>query len=212
MSIGIYKITSPSSKIYIGQSKQLRRRFKSYERLECKGQIALYGSFLKYGFDKHLFEVIEKCDIDSLNQRERYWQDFYDVLKYGLNCELQRTHDKPKVFSEKSRLKMSKSLKGRIITKEWRENLSKAGKGRKPSKKSIQKTILRCTGVPRTQEVKDKISKNHALSKIVLDMEAGVFYNSITELSLITNIKYGTLSDRLTGRKGYTNNSQYKIV
>jgi len=34
--IGIYKITSPSNKVYIGQSINIEKRFKSYKRYDCK--------------------------------------------------------------------------------------------------------------------------------------------------------------------------------
>ena len=34
--IGIYKITSPTKRIYIGQSINIEKRFKSYEKLNCK--------------------------------------------------------------------------------------------------------------------------------------------------------------------------------
>lgn len=51
--IGIYKITSPSGKIYIGQSRDLDKRLKSYKcgSSKTKGQPKLYNSFEKYGID-----------------------------------------------------------------------------------------------------------------------------------------------------------------
>src|SRR6478736_5572293 len=42
--IGIYKITSPSGKIYIDQSKNTNIRFRDYKSLKCKKQIKLYNS------------------------------------------------------------------------------------------------------------------------------------------------------------------------
>lgn len=33
--IGIYKITSPSNKIYIGQSTNITRRWDEYRKLQC---------------------------------------------------------------------------------------------------------------------------------------------------------------------------------
>ena len=41
------------------------------------------------------FEIIEQCILTQLNERERYWQDYYDVLGInGLNCKLTETKDK----------------------------------------------------------------------------------------------------------------------
>lgn len=93
--IGIYKITSPTGKVYIGQSVDVQKRFKVYERLHCKNQTKLHNSLVKYGFSKHIFEVVEECTIEQLNERERYWQDFYNVLsENGLNCRLTEAEDR----------------------------------------------------------------------------------------------------------------------
>ena len=71
--VGIYKITSPSSKIYIGQTNNFKKRFEVYKNKRCFSQPRLYSSFLKYGVENHKIEIIEKCDITKLNERERYW-------------------------------------------------------------------------------------------------------------------------------------------
>ena len=85
---GIYKITSPSGRIYIGQAKDLSLRFKQYLKLQnCKGQTKLYNSFIFYGVENHVFEIIEECNREKLNNKERYYQDLYNVIgENGLNC------------------------------------------------------------------------------------------------------------------------------
>ena len=60
--IGIYKITNPNNKVYIGQSRNIRRRFSAYKRLECKKQVKLFNSLNKYGVINHKFEVIIELD------------------------------------------------------------------------------------------------------------------------------------------------------
>lgn len=58
---GIYKIISPSNKIYIGQSIDIKRRFRQYrEPNRNKKHPKLNNSFLKYGIDNHTFEIIEE--------------------------------------------------------------------------------------------------------------------------------------------------------
>lgn len=69
---GIYKITSLSEKIYIGQSTKIKRRFNTYKNLACKSQTKLYNSLVKHGVGTHIFEVIEECSEDLLNEREIY--------------------------------------------------------------------------------------------------------------------------------------------
>lgn len=110
-SSGIYKITSPSGKIYIGQAVNVEARRKLYRRLasNIKPQIALYRSLLKYGFDAHDFDIIESCPINKLNERERYWQDYYEVLKYGLNCTLTKTETKSGTCSELTKKRKSEA-------------------------------------------------------------------------------------------------------
>ena len=61
--IGIYKITSPSGKVYIGQSRNIENRFLQYKNKHCRFQFRLYNSFNKYGVENHVFEIIEECEI-----------------------------------------------------------------------------------------------------------------------------------------------------
>ena len=41
---GIYKITSPTNKVYIGQSYNINKRVNHYSNLLCKGQPKLFQS------------------------------------------------------------------------------------------------------------------------------------------------------------------------
>jgi predicted GIY-YIG superfamily endonuclease len=74
--IGIYKITNPKNKIYIGQSKNIEERWRGYKRLKEKnGQRKLYFSFQKYGYENHKFEVLEEYLLEQLHEREIYWKN-----------------------------------------------------------------------------------------------------------------------------------------
>jgi len=84
--VGIYKITSPSGKVYIGQSINIERRIKEYKNLYCKKQIKLYNSLVKYGFQNHQFEIIEECDDSILNEIETWWKLYFNSVENGLNC------------------------------------------------------------------------------------------------------------------------------
>lgn len=130
--VGIYKITNPSGKIYIGQSINIKYREKQYKNLasNIKPQIGIYRSILKHGWKKHKFEIIEECSLNNLNKRERYWQDYYGVLEFGLNCILTKTKDKSGICSLETKKRKSKaaptrpviqySLKGKRI-KRWKK-------------------------------------------------------------------------------------------
>jgi group I intron endonuclease len=86
MSIGVYKITSPTNKIYIGQSINIERRYKEYSKSNCKNQTKLFLSLKKHGFENHKFEIIEECDVSILEERETYWKLFYKVLEIPSLC------------------------------------------------------------------------------------------------------------------------------
>lgn len=241
---GIYKITSPSGKIYIGKSVNVYKRFNEYKKIDSKiiGQTRLYRSLLKYGVDIHTFEIIEKCDITSLSNRERYWQDFYEVIsEKGLNCILEKSDNLPKILSEDTKIKLSKSLR-ESFTEDRRKKISEKNKGEnnpmfgrlgkdspsfnriKTEEEKLKISIAnkgRFLGdksplykIPRTKEVRDKISAKNkgkvhwlnikkaseASSKVVLDTNTGVFYNSAKEAAKILGINYNNLKCFLSGR------------
>ena len=72
--IGIYKITSPSGKIYIGQTTNFIKRKNYYKNGAKPYQVRIYNSLEKYGYDAHTIEFIEECLVENLNERERHWQ------------------------------------------------------------------------------------------------------------------------------------------
>ena len=69
---GIYKITSPTNKIYIGQSLDIDKRWYHYKNLRCKGQPQLYNSLIHHGINNHTFEILEECNPDALDGRETH--------------------------------------------------------------------------------------------------------------------------------------------
>jgi group I intron endonuclease len=113
--IGIYKITSPSGKIYIGQSTNIPEREKHYKRITpVKNQTKIFNSLNKHGWDKHIFEIIEECSIDKLDERETYWKQYYLDQVEGdwdkvLFCELYDNGGGPR--NNLTRQKMSISIK-----------------------------------------------------------------------------------------------------
>ena len=168
--IGIYKITSPSKKVYIGQSINIEKRFYAYKKLHCKNQIILYNSLLKYGVDKHKFETICECDISELNEKERYYQDLYCALsKVGLNCKLTTASDRSGTLSDetkakmrgerilseslKNKFKLRKSFLGKKHTEQSKEKIRLANLGKKLS----EETKLKMKGKKHTDEAKKNI-------------------------------------------------------
>lgn len=200
---GIYKITSPTSRIYIGQSKDCTKRFYFYKIASkyCHKQKRLYNSFLKYGVSNHIFEIIEECLFDELNTRERHWQEHHDVLNTnGLNCKYTNTDEKKTVMSEITKQKISEKNsgekngmygkigpnKGKTFSKELKEKLSSA------QKKLYENGYI------------------NPYSKKVIDSSTNIVYNSLAELCRKLDIKYDALKSKLNGRR--KNNTNYTYI
>ena len=86
--IVIYKITSPSERIYIGQSWNWETRLPFYRTGNVKGQIGIYNSIQKYGFTAHKVDIMEEFEDnitqEFLDSREIYWWKYYKDLGYEM--------------------------------------------------------------------------------------------------------------------------------
>jgi len=72
----IYKISNPNGRIYVGQTtKSAEQRIIQYRSKRKKyGKSLVLRSIAKYGWDAHIFEVIEdNVPKELLNEREIYW-------------------------------------------------------------------------------------------------------------------------------------------
>jgi len=163
---GIYKITNPNNEIYIGQSSNINKRWKTYKRLEdVKTQPKLFNSLKKYGWENHKFEIIEECI--NKNNREKHYILLYNSYINGLNSTSKNRgpsfqtietrnkiglgnkgklrpnsggKGKPKPHTEEHNQKISKSLIGYKQSKQHILNRSKStiGHRNKPGKSIIQ--------------------------------------------------------------------------
>lgn len=211
--IGIYKITSPTKKIYIGQSINIERRFETYKKLHCKKQLKLYRSFLKYGTENHTFEIVEECKKEELNSKEQYYQFLFDCIgKSGLNCKITSSKNISGRLSNETKEKISKTLSGQKRpfmnmeykkTKEWKEKMSKSMLGKKHSsetKQKMSKSLLgNKRGLNKKMSEKEKLNLKNCFSKIILDTQTGVFYTGTKEASIYNNIPQSTLKSKLNG-------------
>ena len=158
--IGIYKIISPSKRIYIGQSINLEKRFNNYKKLSCEGQTILYRSFIKYGVENHIFEIICECSIEELNEKERYYQDLYSVLNdNGLNCMLTKTSDKNGKMANETKKKISDANKGKKRTDDCKLKISLAQRGKKLSEETKHKMSLKQKGKILSPDLLEKFKK-----------------------------------------------------
>jgi group I intron endonuclease len=70
----IYKITSPSNKVYVGKTYDVRKRINSHKCEARRGKnTLLHNSIRKYDWENHHFEIIESIDDSLLDEREIFW-------------------------------------------------------------------------------------------------------------------------------------------
>lgn len=164
---GIYKITSPSGKVYIGQSNCIQKRLSNYKSVTpIKCQRILYHSLLKYGFENHVFEVIhelpEDVDQETMTRYEQLYLDQYLALGFTmLNSKLEAGARGR--LSEESRKRIGEKHRGKTIPLDQRIRHSEMMRGR-PSKTKGRK---------HTEEVKQRIKAKRALQKNVVGRPKG---------------------------------------
>lgn len=204
--IGIYKIVSPSGRVYIGQSTNIKNRWLHYYSLDCRDQPKLYASLKKYGVEKHIFEVKELCTLEELNKKERYWQEFYNVLDEGLNCKFVKTDDKSGMHSQQTKLKISQAKKGKVSSMKGRTHREETKKKMSESAKNREQNLFGFFG-KHSEESKRKMSDSKkgkpAKNKreIVQKDKEGNFiqeWESLTEAQNRLDIK--GIGNALTGR------------
>lgn len=157
---GVYKITSPSGRIYIGSSFNLHRRLCCYRRLDCTSQPKLYRSLIKYGVQYHLFEIVCECTIEDLYFNERLFGDQFKTLdpNLGLNSALPGYEDIPSIMSDETKTKIGKAGIGRKATEETKLKISKVHKGKKISDKQKAQISATQKGRVTSDETKRKMS------------------------------------------------------
>src|SRR5688572_12564388 len=77
----IYKISNKTGPIYIGQTKNLKKRIYAYKHSNAKYHRKLSNSFNEYGFKGHLFEVLHELpddvDQDIVDVYEKFYIEQY---------------------------------------------------------------------------------------------------------------------------------------
>lgn len=165
-AIGIYKITNPKGKVYIGQSINLKERERHYKTLNIKNQPKISNSIKKYGWDNHSFEIIEECDLNILSEREVFWKKEHLELKDWdwkevLFCELHDRGGDPRPQEIKDKIR--KGNLGKKLSPITRKRISQNSKG-------VSRNKGRVLG-PRPQEVRDKIRNSRFKPILQYDLE-----------------------------------------
>lgn len=213
MKSGIYMWTSPSGKSYIGQATDLVRRYNAFLQFNCSyGGTKINNARKKYhNLDEWTYIVLEHCDIDELDERERYYIALYDTMNNGYNCE--SGGNKNKELGEETRKKISVTKKnnyvkekhpnyGKHLDQNIREKISKTLSkdhrfiGIKRNEETRKKISAARKGKHQSEETKKKIQdKKKKISILQFDLKGNFIceYVSLREAERKTGVKHGNI-------------------
>ena len=88
----IYKIVNDiNDKVYVGKTtlpsieERFKEHCKDYTRAR-KEKRPLYDAMQKYGKEHFQIILLEECSGDILNDREKYWIEYYNSYEFGYNA------------------------------------------------------------------------------------------------------------------------------
>jgi hypothetical protein len=217
--IGIYKLTSPSGKCYIGQSKNIYQRYREHKRDTKHKHNKLYYALKKYGYESFTKEIIEECDKNILDERERHWIKHYDSVDNGYNCDYGgQIH---KEFSKEHKEKLRNAFLGKYNGNQNIEfyiddilytSIGDANKKLNIPNKTIHNRLNSTNIEYKNYRYKDpslipvRRARKYASLPFIIN---GVMYNSLREASEKLNITPSTLMRKL--KSGKIPNSSYII-
>jgi group I intron endonuclease len=189
--VGIYKITNPKGKVYIGLSKNIEQRWKSYswKNKSNKQQTKLWFSLKKYGIEKHKFEVLEECSIEELIDKEIYYIEKYNSINEGLNVSRGGYY-----FHEVNKGKKHSKETIQKMNKWWEEN------SKPRSQETIQKITQTKKNNPRVttdemiQNYRKTAPNKKSISQYDLENTHINDFESINEAARSTNIGKDSIS------------------
>ena len=146
---GIYILTSPSGKQYVGKDRNLPSRAKGHLRGQSPDCSAIHAAIKKYGSENFSVEIIrypgisdealnavERGYIRKLNCKSQNGYNLTDGGDGGSPCEETRRKiseaQKGKTLSDKTKQKMSEAHKGKTFSEETRRKLSENNAMKRP--------------------------------------------------------------------------------
>lgn len=89
---GIYKITLlETGECYVGQSVDIGSRWLQHIKkgfgVDDGGTSKLHQAMMKYGLQSFKFEVVEFTSEDLLNEKEKYWADYFKAKEFGFSIK-----------------------------------------------------------------------------------------------------------------------------
>jgi group I intron endonuclease len=159
----LYRLTSPSGKVYIGITKNAHKRWQQHALAADRGsKITIHAAIRKYGFDNFKKEILLTSTFSYVKEMEvKAVAAFNCIAPNGYN--LTKGGDGIVGFkhSDKTKTLISTALIGHSVSDKTKESLSKSLKGKKihteDSKRKISAYQL---GRPKSQEMRERLSSS----------------------------------------------------
>lgn len=186
----IYKLTSPSGKIYIGQAQSMYKRFQDYRRPRATKY--LKRAILKYGLENMKVAILERnVPLDKLDEREQFYLDTLQPFGdngYNICREASTTRGRKRLPEEmvglseyrKTRVRELNSFYGKTHSEEFKQKQREAKLGKKQNKDTIQKRVKKTIKCVKQIDITTK--------------EVIAEYKSIKEAESMTGIKASNIS------------------
>jgi group I intron endonuclease len=139
-------------KKYIGQTVNFRKRQACHKCNYPNKNYHIYLSMRKYGYENFQYTILTRdhtINHDTLDFWECYFINLFDTLNRDKGYNNDSGGNVNKVFSKEKREKMSKALKGRIVSDESKQKMSKSQTGKKGP-------LSNSYGIIRSNETKEK--------------------------------------------------------
>lgn len=197
----IYKITNLiNGKIYVGQHNGTNKKYFASGTL-------INRAVNKYGIDNFKREIIVEGDftIEELNELEikyikqfkSYCHDFPDI---GYNLTTGGEGVARRIISDETREKMRISMKKVWSDDSYRKRLSDVSKGQIPWSKGKK--------IHDENHIQNMTGKNNWMygitpvnAKIILNLETGIYYDSVNEACSVTNYGRSYFGRMLSGNR-----------
>lgn len=204
---GIYCITTPTNKIYVGQSRNIQKRMNVYSSLTCKSQVKLLNALKKYS--------LKECNVDilhSLNKSDpQLLYNFFEVLfiegfkEEGWEMLNIRAGGSRGKNSKSTREKISKHhkenpnsgvfKKGHIVSSATKKRQSMSKKGKATGRVGVS-YVQKAVAAARIA------NKGHNYNgKPVINKETGEIYSSAKKAAAsLPNVSYSAFRAMISGQ------------
>lgn len=180
----VYKYTSPSNKIYIGQTCNSLQKRAEGNGSGYKNSPHFYNAILKYGFKNFVGEILQ----DNLNSDEAdYWEKYY--------INLYRSYDKNYGYN------IALGGGGFNLSEDTMQKITDRMKNHNPMKNPeiVQKVREKNIGKQISDEQRTNMGNSH--KKQVLCVETGIVYPSRNDAAKTVGVSGSGIGRAINGEQ-----------